>query len=61
MARANALSKRIIECIGRGVFMPLSILIADDHAIVRVGLRTLFQGTNIVVKGEASSGKKSSL
>ncbi len=38
--------------------MPLSILIADDHVIVRVGLRTLFQGTNIVVKGEASSGEE---
>lgn len=37
--------------------MSIRILIADDHEIVRKGLRALFDGTEIQVVAEASNGK----
>ncbi|HEX3602051.1 MAG TPA: response regulator transcription factor, partial [Lacipirellulaceae bacterium] len=36
--------------------MTLSILIADDHEIVRIGLKKLFDGTDIHVVAEATNG-----
>ncbi len=40
--------------------MPISILLADDHAIVREGIRALLEnrGKEIVIRGEASDGKE---
>ena len=38
--------------------MTLSVLIADDHEVVRSGLRTLFAGTDINVVAEARSGRE---
>ncbi len=38
--------------------MPVSLLIADDQEIVRAGLKSIFQSTDIEVKAEASTGKK---
>ncbi len=37
---------------------PITVLIADDHALVREGIRQVFSGqTDIVVAGEASTGE----
>ena len=36
--------------------MPIDLLIADDHEVVRVGLRTLLQGTEIRIVAEAEGG-----
>ena len=36
--------------------MSIKILIADDHQVVRSGLRTLVQGTDVEVIGEAANG-----
>ena len=36
--------------------MPIRILIADDHEVVRIGLRSLFVGTEVVVVAEAGTG-----
>jgi len=36
--------------------MTIRILIADDHEIVRSGLKSLFQNTDIEVAGEATTG-----
>lgn len=36
--------------------MGIRILIADDHEVVRSGLRTLVQGTNIEIIAEAKTG-----
>ena len=36
--------------------MPLTALIADDHQIVRQGVRTLLEGAGIEVVGEAVDG-----
>jgi DNA-binding NarL/FixJ family response regulator len=36
--------------------MAVEILIADDHEVVRMGLRSLFEGTDIRIVGEATSG-----
>ena len=36
--------------------MPVRILIADDHEVVRIGLRSLFAGTEVVVVAEAGTG-----
>jgi len=36
----------------------IRLLIADDHQVLRVGLRSLFAGTNIEIVGEADSGKE---
>ena len=37
--------------------MAIRVLIADDHEILRSGLRAIFEGTDIKVVAEASSGK----
>lgn len=34
----------------------ISLLIADDHQVVRLGLKNLLEGSNISVVGEATSG-----
>jgi len=36
--------------------MPIRILIADDHEVVRCGLRSLVQTSDVEVAGEASTG-----
>ena len=36
--------------------MPIDLLIADDHEVVRAGLKALLQGTDIRVVAEAASG-----
>src|SRR4030042_4616105 len=36
--------------------MTINILIADDHEVVRAGLKCLFQGTEIRVVAEAEDG-----
>lgn len=38
--------------------MNIRILVADDHEVVRCGLRNLFQGTEISVVSEAISGEE---
>jgi len=40
--------------------MPVKVIIADDHAIVREGLRALLEkfGREIIISGEASDGKE---
>jgi DNA-binding NarL/FixJ family response regulator len=37
--------------------MAIRVLIADDHEILRSGLKAIFEGTDIKVVAEASSGK----
>ena len=37
--------------------MPINLLIADDHEVVRTGLKSLFAGTDIEVIAEASTGE----
>ena len=36
--------------------MPIDLLIADDHEVVRVGLRSLLEGTDIRIVAEAATG-----
>ena len=36
--------------------MAIRVLLADDHEVVRRGLKSLFEGTDIQVVAEASSG-----
>ncbi len=36
--------------------MPIRLLIADDHEVVRTGLETLFRGTEIEIVAQASNG-----
>lgn len=38
--------------------MPLKVLIADDHAIIREGLRTLLENRGIQVMGIAKNGRE---
>ena len=38
--------------------MSVNILIAEDHGVVRAGIRTLVEGTDIHVTGEANSGNQ---
>ncbi|MHB1034908.1 MAG: response regulator [Pirellulales bacterium] len=38
--------------------MTIKLLIADDHPMVRVGLKALFEGTDIKVVAEASTGQE---
>src|SRR5262245_64022895 len=38
--------------------MPIRILIADDHEVVRCGLRSLVENSDVEVAGEASSGEE---
>jgi len=37
--------------------MPIKLLIADDHEVVRIGLKSLFAGTDIKIAAEASTGE----
>src|SRR6476619_5000066 len=36
--------------------MAIDVLIADDHEVVRAGLRSLFQGTDVRIVAEATGG-----
>jgi len=38
--------------------MTIRVLLADDHEVVRWGLKSLFQDTEVEVVGEASSGEE---
>jgi DNA-binding NarL/FixJ family response regulator len=38
--------------------MPIKLLVVDDHEVVRRGLATLLEGTNIEITGEAVSGEE---
>jgi len=38
--------------------MPIKLLIADDHEVVRTGLKTLLEDSDIKVVGEAASGEQ---
>jgi DNA-binding NarL/FixJ family response regulator len=38
--------------------MTIRLLIADDHEVVRCGLKSVFQGTDIEVIGEACTGEE---
>ena len=38
--------------------MTINILMADDHEVVRAGIRTLLEGTDIHIAGEATSGNQ---
>lgn len=38
--------------------MSIRVLVADDHEVVRRGLKTLFQDTDIEIVAEASNGKE---
>ena len=37
--------------------MAIDLLIADDHEVVRAGLKTLLEGTDIRVVAEADGGE----
>ena len=36
--------------------MAIKVVIADDHDVVRAGLKSMFSGTDIKIVGEASGG-----
>ena len=36
--------------------MPIRVLIADDHEVVRIGLRSMFAGTDVEVVAEVGTG-----
>jgi DNA-binding NarL/FixJ family response regulator len=38
--------------------MAISLIVADDHQVVRMGIRNLLEGSEITVVGEASSGEE---
>lgn len=38
--------------------MPIKIVVADDHEVVRSGLKSMLAGTDIKIVGEASSGEQ---
>jgi len=38
--------------------MPIKVVIADDHEVVRAGLKSMFVGTDIKIVGEASGGEQ---
>lgn len=38
--------------------MPIKLLVADDHEVVRAGLKSLLAGTDIKIVAEASSGEQ---
>jgi DNA-binding NarL/FixJ family response regulator len=40
--------------------MPIKLLVADDHEVVRVGLKSLLTGTDIKIVGEAATGEAAS-
>ncbi len=37
--------------------MPIQVVLADDHEVVRLGIRTSLEASNIFVVGEADSGE----
>ena len=37
--------------------MPIKLLVADDHEVVRVGLKSILTGTDIKIVGEATTGE----
>jgi len=39
--------------------MSIKLLVCDDHEVIRIGLATLFAGTDIEIVGEAANGKDS--
>lgn len=44
---------------GFSMFAPISILIADDHDLVRIGLRRMLEGIDgLAIVGEAASGEE---
>ena len=38
--------------------MSISVLVADDHQVVRLGLKNILEGTGVVVSAEATSGEE---
>lgn len=38
--------------------MSISLLVADDHQVVRLGLKNILEGTGVVVTAEATSGEE---
>lgn len=38
--------------------MAIRVLVVDDHEVVRTGLRTMFQGTDVEIIGEATHGSE---
>jgi DNA-binding NarL/FixJ family response regulator len=36
--------------------MPIRVLIADDHEVVRIGLRSMFAGTDVEIVAEVGTG-----
>ena len=38
--------------------MTISLLVADDHQVVRLGLKNILEGTGVVVTAEATSGEE---
>ncbi|MEO8271151.1 MAG: response regulator transcription factor [Aureliella sp.] len=38
--------------------MSISLLVADDHQVVRLGLKNILEGTGVVVAAEATSGEE---
>jgi DNA-binding NarL/FixJ family response regulator len=38
--------------------MSISLIVADDHQVVRMGIRSLLAGSDITVVGEAASGEE---
>lgn len=43
---------------GKGRLMTITILVADDHEVVRLGLRNILQGSSISIAAEASTGEE---
>ena len=37
--------------------MSIKVLVCDDHHVIRTGLASLFQGSEIEIVGEAENGK----
>ena len=37
--------------------MPIKLLVADDHEVVRVGLKSILTGTDIKIVGESATGE----
>lgn len=38
--------------------MTIAVLVADDHEVVRLGLRNILQGSNITITAEAATGEE---
>ena len=56
LSRYNNAKGRITRPPPLGPTMSIRVLIADDHEVVRSGLRSLFAGTEIEVVAEATTG-----